>query len=68
VKQTLKKEESTEWQDLYLDSAVAARLIQYCVELNKLDVAKNAAECLVDGSLQLLAGLPLPEPEWKFEP
>ena len=67
VKQTLRKDGGTEWQDLYLDSAIAARLIEFSVQLDKLEVARDAGQSLINGCLELVELIRLPEPEWKNE-
>ena len=67
VKQTLKKDGRTEWQDLYLDSAIAARLTEFSVQLNKLEVAREAGQSLINACMELVQLIQLPEPEWKNE-
>jgi hypothetical protein len=68
IKQTLQKENgAAPWQDLYLDSSRAARLIEFCVRLNKLEVARETTKRFVNGSLELVELLRLPEPAWKNE-
>ena len=65
VKQTLQKEDGgTPWQDLYLDSGIAARIIEFCVHLTKIEVARETTERLVEGSLRLVEMLPLSKPLW----
>jgi hypothetical protein len=68
VRQTLQKDKGgAPWQDLYLDAGCAARLVEFCVRLNKTDVARATTERLVEGSLRLVESLPLSEPRWKNE-
>jgi hypothetical protein len=68
VKQTLQKENGgAPWQDLYLDSGSAARIIEFCVRLNKTEVARDVTNRLVEGSLRLVEGLPLSKPLWTNE-
>jgi hypothetical protein len=65
IRETLRKEDgAAPWQDLYLDSGIASQLVEFCVMMNKIEVARNATERLVEGSLRLVELLPLPEPEW----
>ena len=65
IRQTLRSEnETAPWQELYLDSSRAARLIEYCIRLNKLTPARDAMKCLVEGALQLVSMLPLTPPAW----
>jgi len=64
VKQTLMKDGGTEWQDLYLDSAIAAKLIEFSVGLDKLEFATGAGQSLINGCLELVELIQLPEPEW----
>lgn len=65
VRQTLQKESGgAPWQDLYLDSGNAARLIEFCLRMNKIELARDATRRLVEGSLLLVEPLSLAEPEW----
>jgi hypothetical protein len=65
IKQTLGNEnEKSPWQGLYLDSSRTARIIEYCLRLNKTDLARGATKSFVQGSLQLVHDLPLTAPFW----
>jgi hypothetical protein len=65
IRRTLQAEnENAPWLDIYLDSSRAARLIEYCVRLNKLETARETTKTLVDGSLQLVEMLRLTPPAW----
>ncbi len=68
VRQTLQKENGgAPWQDLYLDSGSAARIIEFCLRLNKIEVARDVTRSLVEGSLRLVEALPLSKPLWTNE-
>jgi len=65
IRKTLRSEnETVPWQEIYLDSSRTARLIEYCIRLNKLTVARETMKSLVEGSLQLVSMLPLTPPAW----
>lgn len=65
IRETLRKDNGgSPWQDLYLDSGIASRLVEFCALMNKIEVAREATERLVEGSLQLVEFLPMPQPGW----